>query len=200
MAGLINCMGRFWSPQLVSWGPRSKQELLGVCPYRFDNKRGPLSKAQRGRQTIDFWNEPAVYGLFRGDEVVYIGKALALGERLWAHHSFDHLVGRWDSFSWVSPTEIEKKFDKAGTLSLSPNSPLKDDPDGAMVTGPASLTGWMSEVEALAILFATPFENRQVPRPGDHHWFFEQARSEYAQLTTDEMIRHIYEKVVAKDG
>jgi hypothetical protein len=173
----------------VGWGkpgPTPTRELCGLYARRLDGKKGALGTAQRARQTLDFWKEPGVYALYRGDEPIYAGQAEALGERLLAHHQQDHLAGRWDTFSWVSPTEVEEIATAASTtLRFKSRASSFDTPH---------LKAWLDEIEALTIMFAWPMENRQVPALGEHVWSFEQVRSQHAELTVEEMLRAVYDK------
>ncbi len=190
--GMINCAGMFWSPELVGWGkpgPGATKEIMGYFSGRLDGGRGALSGEQRERQTRNFWTVPGVYALYRGDAVIYVGQADAIGDRLYAHHRQDHLVGRWDAFSWVSPTPIVQGQDANGNPTVSLGAP-------AASPGSATLASWLTEVEALTILFARPVDNRQIPGFGDHAWFFTQWKSEHAELTIDDMIKALHDKLV----
>src|SRR5215475_7134005 len=105
--GMLNSAGIMWSPELVGWGSHGSsrtRELLGYYAARLDKHagRGALPEAQRKRQTLNFWNLPGVYALYKGNTIVYVGQATRIGDRLLSHHRMDHLVGRWDAFSWVS--------------------------------------------------------------------------------------------------
>lgn len=195
--GMIKCAGHMWSPQLVGWGrpgPNPTRELLGYYAGKLTGKtgKGALSAEQRRKQTLDFWSVPGVYILYKGDAVVYVGQATCLGDRLFDHHRNDHLVGRWDSFSWVSTRAINEVPDGTAPgvmdrIEIDQQPPLNVDG--------GTLEQWLTELEAFAILAARPVDNRQVPNFGNHTWWFLQIRSEHADLSTEEMIELIYEKL-----
>lgn len=173
--GLFHVGGYFWSPQLVGWGTPGRgatYELKGYYSRRLDGRRGALSAAQRSRQTLDAWSFPGVYALYKAEVLVYVGQALCLGDRLLQHWRQDHLVGRWDAFSWFSPA---KPVEARGGLTVPEPMPTK--------TGDSDLEPFLNEMEALAILLGNPLENRQVAQPGEHFWWLTQLRSEHAEET-----------------
>ena len=193
--GMLNSAGIMWSPALVGWGYQGSaptRELLGYYAARLDEHagRGALPEAQRKRQTLNFWSLPGVYALYKGNTTVYVGQASRIGDRLLSHYRMDHLVGRWDAFSWVSPTDFVERIDTRKpqdivALPLARGSPAS-----------ASLYAWLTEVEALVIFIAKPIDNRQIPKPGEHTWFFTQIRSQHADATQAEMIKRLYAKLV----
>jgi hypothetical protein len=193
--GMLNSAGIMWSPELVGWGYQAStptRELLGYYAARLDAHagRGALPDAQRRRQTLNFWSVPAVYALYKGDTTVYVGQATRLGDRLLSHFRTDHLVGRWDAFSWVSPAAFVERIDAAAPRDIVP-APTRRSPPSS-----ASLDAWLTEVEALVILMAKPIDNRQIPRPGNHTRFFTQLRSKHADPTQAEMLEKLYAKLV----
>jgi len=196
---MILCAGANWSPELVGWGsagPKANTELPGYYAGKLTNvaAKGRLSDDQRKKQTLNFWDVPGIYVLYRGDAVVYVGKSEdgGIGARLKQHHQADHLVGRWDTFSWVSPTPVVEVF--PGNDATKPAEKIEL---GLLTTVPTitDLSGWLAEVEALGILLARPLDNRQVPDLSKDIWWFTQVRSEHARLTQEEMIAAIHEKL-----
>lgn len=181
---LINMAGWMWSPELVGWGRPGREptkEMLGYYAGRLDGGRGRLSQDARVRQTINVWPVQGVYTLYKGDTLIYVGRGY-LGERLLAHHRQDHLVGRWDAFSWISHYEIDDD-----------NSPLEL---SAVPQVSANAEEFMRELEALLILMGNPLDNRQDPDFGEHTWWLEQTRSSYADLSQEEMMRAVYDKIL----
>ena len=171
----VLCAGSNWSPELVGWGSPGRNlntDLPGYYPKHLTNdpSRGRLGDEQRKRQTLDFWNVPGIYVLYRGDTVVYVGKSDGggIGARLKQHYQTDHLVGRWDTFSWVSPTAIEEVFPSGDTSKPAESIRLGAAPDPIPTQ---ALSGWLTEFEALGILLARPYDNRQVPNPSDDIWW-----------------------------
>ena len=196
---MILCAGANWSPELVGWGsagPRANTELLGYYAGKLSNHtpKGRLTDGQREKQSLSFWDVPGIYVLYRGDAVVYVGKSEdgGIGARLKQHHQTDHLVGRWDTFSWVSPTPVVEVF--PGNDKTKPAEKIVF---GTTPTAPGatSVSEWLAEVEALGILLARPLDNRQVPDLSSDLWWFTQVRSKHARLTQEEMLLAIYEKV-----
>ena len=156
--------------------------------------RGRLTDEQREKQTLSFWDVPGIYVLYRGDAVVYVGKSEdgGIGARLKQHHQVDHLVGRWDTFSWISPTPIVEVFPGGDQTKPAEKIELGTPPTAP---GATSVSAWLAEVEALGILFARPLDNRQVPDLSRDLWWFTQVRSKHARLTQEEMLSAIYEKI-----
>lgn len=199
---MIKCAGANWSPELVGWGSAGRTmntELPGYYAGKLTNAptKGRLSDTQRKNQTLNFWNVPGIYVLYRGDAVVYVGKSedLGIGQRLKEHHQSDHLVGRWDTFSWVSPTAIVEVFPDGNTTGVADSIKLESSSPNPTVQ---NLSSWLAEIEALGILLARPLDNRQAPKLSDDIWWFTQVRSEHAQLTQEEMVAAIYSAVLKK--
>jgi hypothetical protein len=193
--GMLNSAGLMWSPELVGWGYQAStptRELLGYYAARLDGHagRGALPEVQRKRQTLNFWGFPGVYALYKGDTTVYVGQASRLGDRLLSHYRTDHLVGRWDAFSWVSPTEFVERINTMAPRDIEPVPLARRSPTST------SLNAWLTEIEALVILMAKPIDNRQIPKPGDHPRFFTQIRSEHADPTQVEMLEKLYAKLI----
>lgn len=193
MSGLFGLAGWMWSPHLVGWGrpgPTPTREMLGYSAERLDDKKGKLSAKQVERQTVKVWDIPGIYALYNGRALVYVGQATKLGDRLLAHYRVDHLVGRWDTFSWASPASIVVKGGQNGSPKRLDVAPAPDK------TRRVALKTFINEMEAFAIFVGNPIENRQEPNLGDHTWWLEQVKSAYADTTTDEMITALYAKLV----
>ncbi len=189
--GMFNSAGIMWSPELVGWGSKGgvpTLEIVGYYPKKLGEGKGALSKSQRERQTLNAWSQPAVYGLYKADRLIYVGQAKRLGDRLLAHHRDDGLVGRWDAFSWVSSSDIKEVV--AGGATTLEWQPAQAVPQSS------SPEGWLNEIEALGILLGRPTDNGQYPGFGKHTWFLVQLRSQYAAVSHEEMIRALYEKLV----
>ena len=193
MAGQLLSAGWKWSPNLVGWGrpgPNATKEILGYWPRKLDGSKGKLSDEQRARQVLNLWDLPALYALYKGQQLIYVGQGNPLGERLLSHYRVDHLVGRWDSFSWVSPSDVVI----VGGQNYSPKRL-------ALAAPPANVSGttldeFLTEFEAFAIFFGDPVDNRQQPNFGEHTWWLEQRRSPHAEKTPEEMIAEIHARVM----
>ena len=187
--GLFKTAGWRWSPGLVGWGSPgrgSTTEMSGYVSEKLDGKRGRLSTDQRLRQTVDIWSFPGVYALYDRDVLVYVGQAGALGDRLLAHYRRDHLVGRWDSFSWASPLHLKQRT-ISGEITLSPASSPQFSKPG--------LEAFLNELEAFAIFFGRPIENRQEPDLAKGTRWLEQVRSEHSEVTVLEVVQAIQNSV-----
>jgi hypothetical protein len=194
MSGQILSAGWKWSPKLVGWGrpgPTPTKEILGYWPAKLDDSKGKLTGDQRIRQTLNIWSMPALYALYQGRQLIYVGQGNPLGDRLLSHYRVDHLVGRWDSFSWVSPQDITT----AGGQGGSPKKLELKAP--AATLGRITINEFLSEFEAFAIFFGDPVDNRQKPNFGNHTWWLEQVRSRHAEKTSEEMIAEIHVKLAS---
>lgn len=106
---LIKIAGYQWSLDLIDWGSpgRGKRGTLsGYDPKREAGKKGRPSQAELQSKTVDLWIVEAVYALFTEGSLLYIGEGI-LGDCLYRHHRTDGFAGRWDSFSWVSPWDLD---------------------------------------------------------------------------------------------
>lgn len=182
---MFQLAGYGWSTKLVGWGrpgPGSKREMLGYYPRKLKGGKGAISAQQRRNQTIDVWNVPGVYALHKGDALVYVGQATQIGARLLAHYQLDHLAGRWDTFSWFSPVELQIKYRKVSLPSVMPKKlPV------------CKLHEFLDEMEALCILVGRPFENKQEADLGVY--WLNQIPSVYAEPHPDELIRNLTAQV-----
>lgn len=73
---------------------------------------------------LDFANHSGIYLLHKGYEVVYVGQAQKITERL-QDHTKDSLRNRWDNFSWFCIDDIESDNENSNTKSLA-NEALLD--------------------------------------------------------------------------
>lgn len=94
----------------------------------------------------------------------------------------DHLAGRWDTFSWLSPVALvvdgrRKSVDFSRRTTLI-KAPREDE-----------------FLESLCVLVGRPFENRQQPWH-DTTWLW-QVRSPHAQADQEELIERLAEEVAA---
>lgn len=106
---LVKIGGYRWSSSDVGWGSRGKQkdqELLGYQSKKPGGGRGSMKDSERELATLDFWKVDAVYALFSGSALVYVGEG-KLGDRLRKHHRGVDLRGQWDRFSWLSPWDYD---------------------------------------------------------------------------------------------
>lgn len=101
--GIITSFGMFWRRDAIDWVPTPK--ILGM--------------QQIGAEAVNFHNQIAIYLLYDGREVIYVGRTTdrPLGKRLY-EHTFDRLSTRWDRFSWFGLLPISE----AGTLGKMPES------------------------------------------------------------------------------
>lgn len=159
---LIRLAGKHWRPELVSWadGKRGAYEMFGIPERRPKSERFP-SVDGADPSIVNVWGIHAVYALYARHELLYVGEG-ELGNRMWDHRFADHLVGRWDSFTWLSPDEY-----------VPPSGPgaraaVKHRPDSAGQAGGSK--GLVSLLEFVAIHLADPSENRKL------HWREEQVR------------------------
>ncbi len=196
---MILCAGANWSPELVGWGSPGRTlntELPGYYAGRLETpaSKGRLPEAQKVKQTVNVWNVPGIYVLYRADSVVYVGKSEdgGIGARLKQHHQTDHLVGRWDTFSWVSPAPILAIFPGGDTSQPAERIEIGQVPNSPCAVG---LSEWLTEVEALGILLARPIDNRQMPDLSRDLWWLTQVRSQHAELTDAEKLAAVYEKL-----
>jgi hypothetical protein len=147
--------------------------MLGY--YAKNNQAGALGHAKRQERTVDFWNCTAVYALFDREAVIYVGEG-ALGPRLLAHWRHDHLAGRWDSFSWLSPHGYEHTAGKPA--KVTPSKPGKNITAAKLV----------QLLELIAIRLGSPTTNRQLPRLARDVKWMQQVRAEHAQLSLEDKV------------
>jgi hypothetical protein len=155
---LIKIGGLRWNPHLVGWGilgrPK-KDEVPGkdLSGYSPKNGKGKLSDSDRAKRTISFWDCHAVYALFDRGQSIYIGEG-KLGNRLLQHWRTDTLVGRWDSFSWVSPDKYSLQADGSSKLEKADDN----------AEHKASTKEWIELLELISIRLGSPKANSQQPK------------------------------------
>lgn len=109
---IIRIGGIHWDPRLVFWGSLGRNKSDGTSTkgmYGYHTRKEGVGKhtdEDRELRTVDVWKCEAVYALFHEGRSIYIGEGI-LGDRLKMHWKDPHdpLVGRWDSFTWISPWE-----------------------------------------------------------------------------------------------
>lgn len=153
---LFRIGGYRWSPELVDWGgpgAGNAHEFSCYSTQRKDGKMGKLTKAEIRSRTVDVRDVEAVYALFQGQTLLYVGEGL-LGACMIRHYRDDEFVGRWDSFTWFSPwrlkissTNVHKHW-----LASPPKTPPKLTPKQLI-----------EHIETIAIRLADPIGNRQNP-------------------------------------
>ena len=139
---LITAYGRFWSR---SFWEDNKMNLYGVS-----------SKTQNATG-VDFTNYKGIYLLHKGYEVIYVGKATKLGDRL-SQHTKDDKRNRWDNFSWFSIDEIESENKGQKLMNLE---------------------GLMDTLEALLIETLGPERNKKVGNDFEDKEFEQVSALEY---------------------
>ena len=93
---LITAYGRFWSR----------------CIWEQNNKNLYGASSNTSNATgVDFTTCSGIYLLHKGYEVIYVGQATKLCDRL-SSHTKDDKRNRWDNFSWFSLDEIESNENK----------------------------------------------------------------------------------------
>jgi hypothetical protein len=130
---LLRYYGLHWDEQQVKWSGKGAAQRA-------------VLKGKIKRDEYDFGESRGVYALFKDFHLVYVGQAFArpLGLRLREHRQ-DYKAGRWDTFSWFSPSILTQK----GRLKELPS--LK-------TIKPREL---VDTLEAFGILIADPHLNRQ---------------------------------------
>jgi len=98
---MIRTYGLFWKVENVFWGkPRNPGSLWG--------SRTQSAKAIR----VDFRKQRGIYALYAEYQLVYVGQTGAGKDRLFNRlksHLSDHLVERWDRFSWFGTQWVTKQ-------------------------------------------------------------------------------------------
>lgn len=127
---LITAYGRFWSRDL--W-EKNNRNIYGTS-VRTANAAG-----------VDFTNKSGIYMLHKGYEVIYVGQAGKLLERMEAHTK-DEKRNRWDNFSWFCVDDLDEPTDKES------NKPQKS----------LSIRALLDTLEALLIETLGPERNKKV--------------------------------------
>ena len=146
---MIETYGLFWKASDVYWGKQKNPgSLLG--------SRTQSSKAV----AVDFREQRGIYALYADYSLIYVGQTGAGSDRLFKrlkYHMTDHLVERWDRFSWFGTQWVTK------THKLST--------DTAAVHQDMSKA--LNIIEAVAIAIAEPRLNLQRGRWGDAKQYFQ---------------------------
>lgn len=175
---LIKIAGYQWSLDLIDWGSPGrgkKGTLSGYFPKRGTGKKGRPSQAELKNKTVDFWGIEAVYALFTEGSLLYVGEGI-LGDCLYRHHRTDEFVGRWDSFSWVSPWDLDTR--------LSPPKLVKWEAKSSI-----SITGkeLVELLETVLIRLTEPTGNRQNPSSDTKIKWLDQATPEGLMTLEDKV-------------
>ncbi|HMP73373.1 MAG TPA: hypothetical protein PKE55_08950 [Kiritimatiellia bacterium] len=190
---LINIGGIRWNPHLVGWGVRGRprkdvvpgKDLSGYSPKK--DGKGKLSDEERTKRTISFWNCHAVYALFERGQSIYIGEG-KLGDRLFQHWRTDTLVGRWDSFSWVSPDRYILEADGSAKIEKADDH----------TEHKASTKEWIELLELIAIRLGSPEANSQMPKAVKNITWINQAPSIHAEGDIDAKVDKILSFIEAQ--
>ena len=146
---MIKSYGLFWRSDQIFWGrQKNKGSLLGC------RTQGPNAKP------IDFRNQRGVYALYADYELVYVGQAGSGDHRLFNRlraHMTDHLVERWDRFSWF------------GTQWVTDQHRLSSDTTGVNI----ELVKALNILEAVGIAIAEPRLNLQRGKWGDAKQYYQ---------------------------
>lgn len=146
---MIRTYGLFWKTSDIFWGRQNNPgKLLGA--------RSQSEKAIH----VDFRDQRGIYALYADYELVYIGQTGAGNDRLYnrlKHHLADHLVERWDRFSWF------------GTQWVTQRHKLSNDNAGISEQLPRVL----NLMEAIVIAIAEPRLNLQRGRWGEAKQYYQ---------------------------
>ena len=144
----VTSYGLFWRADASDWSPGPGK------PNQF-RILGRIGKNRPGLRIADFRRQQGIYILFDQYGPAYVGLAKGdrLGARLGEHHR-DHLVQKWDRFSWFGFNPVGAAPDNDGVLSL--NQPRRD------VTDDTSTS--IGDLEALLIAAMGPKLNQQKMR------------------------------------
>ena len=187
---LVRSGGYRWAAALAGWGKQgvsNSKSLTGYLPK--GDGAGRLADAAREKQTVNVWSAEAVYALYSGDRLVYVGEGL-LGDRLWKHYRDvrkDLLVGRWDTFTWISPWEYGLP-DKGGNATFKSVAP------GA----PASAKKLIEVLELVLVRLASPPGNSQLPSADKEISWLLQTRAPHAEGTIADNLRVLMDTQVTK--
>ena len=127
---LITAYGRFWSRS--QWEDNNNR-LYGTS-VRTANAAG-----------VDFADYAGIYLLHKGYEVIYVGQAKRLVERLDAHTK-DDKRNRWDNFSWFCIDDIDEAIEK----------------ESSKIQKSLSIPALLDTLEALLIETLGPERNKKV--------------------------------------
>lgn len=170
---MIYTGGHRWKAADVGWGKpgvRSSSEVLGY--FAGQAQRGRLSDADRKKRVVNVWDIHAVYSIFAGDKLLYVGEG-KLGDCLHRHYRTDHLIGRWDSFTWLSPYKYSADANGIGQIA---------GPQAADLTV-ADAKKCVELLELASIILCDPPTNSQLPAAEKQIKWMDQERSEHAEPT-----------------
>lgn len=172
--GFIKIGGYQWSPQLIQWGVPGYNERTAIKGYygkRTDGGRGRISSSEIKARMIDLSPVEAVYAIYSRSDLIYVGEG-KLGDCLRRHFKTDEFKGRWDSFCWASPWDL----DIDGTPpKLKPWNPII----APRQTGKAIV----EQLEAILVKFAAPRGNSQRKlKNKDIRWLIQAVPKDYLDL------------------
>jgi len=144
----ITSYGLFWRADEIDWFP-------GQGNHNAFRLLGRIGVNRPGIRVADFRRQQGIYILYDEYGPAYVGLAKGdrLGARLREHHE-DHLLGKWDRFSWFGFNPVGASHDKFGVLSL--NEPKRDMTDDTITT--------IRDLEALLISAMGPKLNKSKMR------------------------------------
>ena len=153
---LIQCYGLRWKKDDVYWGEGGQ------------GNAGVLWGCRKGHKGIDvdFRDQIGIYILYANERVVYVGQTGSKDQKLFGrlnkHRNTDHLVGRWDSFSWFGLRGVTEAQELAEVKNTKADLGLK-----------------LKHFEAVLIAIIEPPLNKQGGAFGDgcHEYF--QTRHEH---------------------
>jgi hypothetical protein len=153
-------------------------EIMGYLASQ--EGRGRPKTTAVAEKTIDVADVTAVYALFDGADLIYVGEG-QLGARLKQHHENDELSGQWDSFTWLSPWNVDGT---ARPVKLVPYAAEAD---------PVGEKQIVELLELAVVRLAEPIGNRQNPTLANQVTWLEQQRSKRAAATIQEKVDQILE-------
>lgn len=173
---LIYSYGLFWKERDVHWG-KSGTGNAGHLKGRY---------AKNSEYVVDFREQSGIYVLQSNFNVVYVGQAGYGNQKLFNRlkmHKFDHLSGRWDTFSWF------------GTRSVNENRSLKAEKENYS----SSHHILLNHLEAVLIATSEPPLNRQSGKFGDDVEQYLQFRDEDQLGPSEEvMIKEIWKTIISQ--
>jgi hypothetical protein len=180
---ILSLGGIHWDPHFAGWGKvgrpaegaGSSKEMLGYSAKK--GAKGKLSEEERSRRTVDVWSCHAVYALFERGRCIYIGEG-KLGDRIEKHWKTDTLIGRWDSFTWLSPWDYQ--LPEQGNATVTAKADNYQEAIGAKQL--------VELLELVAIRLGSPEANAQMPKNESAILWLTQIRSKNALSTVEEKL------------
>ena len=145
---MIKNYGLFWKKEHVFWGKKNNPGSL----------LGARSRSIKAR-SVDFRDQRGIYALYADYELVYLGQAGSGQRRMFARikeHLDDHLVERWNRFSWFGTQWVT-----ADGLSA----------DTSVIGDSVNIV--LNKLEAVTIAIAEPNLNLQRGRWGDSVQYYQ---------------------------